>query len=817
MAHYFQALEDLNHTDYQNRYPDAETSYNNNAAISEYINIGVLNADLNMFRDDAVDIGALLIQGQDSLFYDNPGSSISPYDTYRNAFVATPLKRVSRSKNIIFKLQTDYWKETAQYNIQKLEIDFGDGNGYITVQKDQSIVISYNSYGEKEVKLKATFTNKTVKIVEATLKIVGFTNSKPLKNTYTPGTKLCSFEISNTFSSEHHTFQGYDESQAYSGRGSYENFSETECLTKPVIVVEGYDPADNNGHFALYDDLNKNSLGDNLISTNHDVITLNFEPRAINGKIVPGGTDYIERNAMVLVKLIEMINDEKTKNAEPTKIIGFSMGGLVARYALRYMEINNLSHDVDLYASVDSPHQGANVPSGVQHTVQLIDDLVPSWLNEELGGMEDELNYPATKQMLNYHYKNSSFYNTFYDNLNAMGYPQDTRNIAVANGSMNGSGINDINQKYYEGKAHLLWVLLNGKLRLNFTRNSGSARVFYWRVKSFGVNVHKREKSINTNPAIGSFENAPAGYVALDNLNDKVLDFSKIGFDWFVAGMSQQLSSEKFSFIPTKSAIDYQDDPYLFQDISANLVCANKTPFDTYFSIPFVNESHMYLHSETSDFLYQEILGNPQDPSGEFNLPYGSYYNVDLGSQTDLELDNTLPGRVPFPQTFPKNVKVNQVTPLGASSINWTLFSDDDNAVANWHHSGSYLDFDYHAHKTDADILFKYSFNDECDITRNIIYSFNILEPENGLNSLDDSYTVYPIPADYEINIVSENNDQDNSLVKLYDFNGLKVKEDTFNNNSELQINTSTLNNGMYFLEISNDNQEFMKQIVIQH
>lgn len=44
MAHYFQALEDLNHTDYQNRYPDAETSYNNNAAISDHINIGVLNA-----------------------------------------------------------------------------------------------------------------------------------------------------------------------------------------------------------------------------------------------------------------------------------------------------------------------------------------------------------------------------------------------------------------------------------------------------------------------------------------------------------------------------------------------------------------------------------------------------------------------------------------------------------------------------------------------------------------------------------------------------------------------------------------------------
>lgn len=103
-VHYFQTLDDLNHTDYQNRYPDAETSYNNNAVTTEYINIGVINADLNMFRDDAVDSGALLIQGQDSLLYNNPNSSILPYNTYRNAFVATPLKRISRFKNITFKL-----------------------------------------------------------------------------------------------------------------------------------------------------------------------------------------------------------------------------------------------------------------------------------------------------------------------------------------------------------------------------------------------------------------------------------------------------------------------------------------------------------------------------------------------------------------------------------------------------------------------------------------------------------------------------------------------------------------------------------------
>lgn len=44
-----------------------------------------------------------------------------------------------------------------------------------------------------------------------------------------------------------------------------------------------------------------------------------------------------------------------------------------------------------------------------------------------------------------------------------MGYPQQSRNVAVINGRLDGIGTNGINQKYYEGKLHLFWVLLNGK------------------------------------------------------------------------------------------------------------------------------------------------------------------------------------------------------------------------------------------------------------------------------------------------------------------------------------------------------------------
>ena len=55
-------------------------------------------------------------------------------------------------------------------------------------------------------------------------------------------------------------------------------------------------------------------------------------------------------------------------NATPNTIIGQSMGGLVARYALADIDQNqNFNHDTNLYISHDAPHLGANTPIALQH------------------------------------------------------------------------------------------------------------------------------------------------------------------------------------------------------------------------------------------------------------------------------------------------------------------------------------------------------------------------------------------------------------------------------------------------------------------
>ena len=311
-THYFLALEDLWRSDYLNRYFNPKSIYR--AQINENINIGIINTDINTFKENAVDIGALLVQGVDSLFYDNPNSSISPYKTYRNSFIAAPLKEKIHVNNKVvnFKVPAIYWKETTQYPIKRLEINFDDGNGFVKTPKETTKKITYPSYGKKNISFRTTFTNDQVKTVNSTFGVFGVISEDLQVLTAIDDSSDCNLPTSLVFSSNPYTFKGYDESQSSVGIGKYVNHSGTNCIKNPVIVVEGYDPDDSIDNGYIYNNfLNQNYLGVNLKNVDYDVLTLDFKSRIINGKAVAGGSDYIKRNAMVLVKLITLVNQKK--------------------------------------------------------------------------------------------------------------------------------------------------------------------------------------------------------------------------------------------------------------------------------------------------------------------------------------------------------------------------------------------------------------------------------------------------------------------------------------------------------------------------
>ncbi|WP_234044932.1 hypothetical protein [Streptomyces adelaidensis] len=120
---------------------------------------------------------------------------------------------------------------------------------------------------------------------------------------------------------------------------------------------------------------------------------------------------------------------------------GFSMGGLITRYALAKMESEGENHGTEMYFSYDSPHRGGFLPVAAQ---ALTHHTVPSPFNF-LRAMVDS---PAAHEMLQYWYDPETeeliTHPDREDFLNALGdvgwWPRRPRLIGVANGAGNGTG-----------------------------------------------------------------------------------------------------------------------------------------------------------------------------------------------------------------------------------------------------------------------------------------------------------------------------------------------------------------------------------------
>lgn len=151
--------------------------------------------------------------------------------------------------------------------------------------------------------------------------------------------------------------------------------------------------------------------------------------------------------------MILQVNNEKV-GSEELIVIGVSMSGLVGRWALRKMENDGIVHNVKLFIPFDTPHQGANVPVSL---TQIYWAANPSFLTNvflrifsTFGNYYSAIQTPAATQMLLHWGKPNQYgvggrhpeFDFLRSRLQAMGnggYPQNCRNIAMINGSMNAS------------------------------------------------------------------------------------------------------------------------------------------------------------------------------------------------------------------------------------------------------------------------------------------------------------------------------------------------------------------------------------------
>jgi hypothetical protein len=365
-----------------------------------------------------------------------------------------------------------------------MEMDFADGGGFVPVALNTIIPVQYfepflvqeTPWRDKMLRLRWYYQHTvneitTIDTVEAKIHLTIAIGVQPpddvLITTNLPIQNACAIPQPH----------GEGKAKVYVLYGD----GNQNTLRKPVLFVEGFDtgikrkygtntwPGFVTGYFSNGDGDNDAApqlrklpqLIGSLRQLGYDVLIVDHED----------GTTWIERNAVATIKLIQWANEELSRNGSTEEIVvlGASMGGLIARYSVRQLELANCCHNVRLYGTFDSPHRGANIPLGVQKMIQQFAYNVPivSFSKNLTDTYEKMLCSPGAMQMVKYHTKtlspfvgsnlfgNPQYWNynpnrnaltqynsaqirqDWVDLLDSIGHPQNAFRIAIANGSIN--------------------------------------------------------------------------------------------------------------------------------------------------------------------------------------------------------------------------------------------------------------------------------------------------------------------------------------------------------------------------------------------
>ena len=416
-------------------------------------------------------------------------------------------------------------------------------------------------------------------------------------------------------------FQGYEETTAHLGLGQYQIFYDNinGVLDKPFIIVDGFDPDDSNTIPILYNSLTYNAGANNLLddmrNQGMDVIILSFPTytRSDDGALIQGGADYIERNGLVLVNLLQTINAQIPVSSDCI-VMGVSMGGLVSRYALTFMEHNSMDHNTGLWFSFDSPHLGANVPISLQYALNYIAEYSD---DDDMRAQRDlTLNSPAAKQMLLDHYTahlqtgdlylqntavqlptpDTSFRSAFANTMNTLGFPTQARKVAIANGSYNNTMVGSPGAEIVNTTLNLGSNVYT-QIKLYFTPNANvtNFQVDYIRTALFNIIQIDLFTAVAASPSTSAgLDSAPGGTVLFE-------DYVGVSTDPLIQQLMNAINVDAFCFIPTLSSLAIEN-PNWYTTVNAGLV----TNFEAYIA-PTINEPHVTLSTLNLSFILNEI------------------------------------------------------------------------------------------------------------------------------------------------------------------------------------------------------------------
>jgi hypothetical protein len=459
--------------------------------------------------------------------------------------------------------------------------------------------------------------------------------------------------------------------------GDYSIFSNAgttlNVVDKPIIMVEGFDPMNEYPAAALASKFNSdqsNALTTQLLNLGYDIITLNFA----------NGGDYIQRNAFLLIELINRVNAQKTGN-EQLVVIGVSMGGLVARYALTYMEHNTINHNTRLFVSMDTPHEGAYIPLSLQFLMNKTANYLPP-----VGIMFDHvINCEAARQMLLVHIgatmnnsshpytpQQSSLRTSLMNELATMGnFPMNCKKISISNGSKSGLfQKNHIGNRLSLNQEFIFFTDLAAYNSIGYSmfppifdeQNNEMAGNCLWYNLMFMESGNIGIKGYN------NFETLPGG-----------------NFPWVSSVMelfsNAGIPTETYlvpSFISTESALSLNIPAQNWgENLSEDKELMCKTPFDAIYAPLDENQLHTSIPTVTSNWLFEHI----NNPDNTIDINNGVRFNFGFNTSDyiDMNMNINNGGELHInsgtnTDWMPKNLSVNtsnaQPYPMVSSSFN---------------------------------------------------------------------------------------------------------------------------------------------------
>lgn len=362
-------------------------------------------------------------------------------------------------------------------------------------------------------------------------------------------------------------------------------------ITRPLVLVEGFDPLNEINYLSLYTALNADGMVTAARASGFDIVILDFTR----------GADYVQRNAFVLVALLEDLRIEVGSGGAKTVLVGASMGGLIARYALAYMSKLGLKHNTSLFVSFDAPQRGACIPLGLQHFISYFSRYSGAGaLRDQIARTIDSV---ASLQMLTYHYRWGGgeddkaqphpLRSTLLQELAAYdSYAPDVRKVAVANGSGHGKTL-------FGARTLILDWERTGAYGWCFALPEYKADGWDELFKGWYCGDALWSKHIT---AAWPYDGCPG---AKRDTTSFVADKLKE-----LAGGTIKTRVDEHCFIPTVSALDADDtrnpgNPVISVK-DAETAGTFKTAFDAYVYCEN-NENHIFISPEITAFLKKEI------------------------------------------------------------------------------------------------------------------------------------------------------------------------------------------------------------------